>query len=432
MVSVSNFVSDNCNAFTCTTQAFLPNTALIPLLQTDDATSSRRELLVREGEQVAEGQIIAHYGDAYIHASIPGIVQKLVRCQYPNGKQGAAISIALAGVFSYTGKRQKKNDWTSHSPALLCQQLAQMGVVNTFVGCKSLSRQLSTLHPKSARLLVLRLFDDDPSRIVERFLAKHETEKIAEGVAIIAQAMDASGIVIVYGKKNTVTLPIERFTAISVASVTADTNKYPAGFEKDIAHLIKKQCKQDLYQQISARDIYIDAETAICAYEAVALSKPMMERYVHITGDSLHAAAVLRVKIGTSMQELADLCGGFCKPPARIIINGLVTGNAVSSLKIPVTKQVKSVQFQTASFVEYYYEEPCNRCGNCRAVCPNHLYPDMMYSAFIHGEAATDRERLATKVANLCTRCGLCSAACPARLPLCQAIPLLKKAIHEQ
>jgi Na+-translocating ferredoxin:NAD+ oxidoreductase RnfC subunit len=104
MVSASNFISVDKNFLKRSVSAFLPEFPVIPLFE-DDVFSSDSEILVKEGDRVKEGEVIARNRNVFVHSSVPGIVQKIEQRQYSNGKQGLCAIIKLDGSFSYLGKK---------------------------------------------------------------------------------------------------------------------------------------------------------------------------------------------------------------------------------------------------------------------------------------------------------------------------------------
>ena len=424
MASVSDFVSEDKGAFSVTVNGFVPRTAYVPFNQGDSAAV----VLVNEGDHVLEGQTIAKGKDSSVQATIPGIVESISVVQFPDGRQGKAAKINLGGTFSYVGKKHGKVNWQSFDASTILLMMAEKGLVNTFEGCESLSGQIKKLHAKSARILAVRLFDDDPSRVTERFIAQIYLKEIVEGSAVIAKAMKANGVVFVYDSKMALDLSDDQKSLfpMPMTNCGVSVEKYPAGFAHDIASSVKKMGAGAPFAEIGNRDLYIDAVTALAAYNAVVLSIPLMERFVHVTGDCLNAGAIMKVKIGTTMGDLAKQCGWFKQQPAKIVVNGIVTGFSVSSLSIPVTKLVKSVAFLPAKKALRQYDEQCIGCGDCRKICPVGLYPDMLFRSFQHGRDGTELEKQYAATSLLCTNCALCNAVCPSRLPLSETAMLLK------
>ena len=59
---------------------------------------------------------------------------------------------------------------------------------------------------------------------------------------------------------------------------------------------------------------------------------------VTVTGPAIQRPSNLMVKIGTSVRELVEQCGGFSKEPSKVLIRGSMMGFAASSLDVPIGK----------------------------------------------------------------------------------------------
>jgi electron transport complex protein RnfB len=59
--------------------------------------------------------------------------------------------------------------------------------------------------------------------------------------------------------------------------------------------------------------------------------------------------------------------------------------------------------------------DPCIRCGRCREVCPEGLYPELLWWACRDGVPAAARAR---DDLDACIECGLCNQECPSRIDL--------------
>jgi Na+-translocating ferredoxin:NAD+ oxidoreductase subunit C len=427
MSSVTDFLSPENGAFTTALDGFLPREVIIPLDQDEMRTDIP---VVAPGDVVSEGQIIARSiqdpGSACIHASMPGKVVDIVPCQFPDGRQGQGVKITLAGAFSFLGRVKEKTDWKLYSAADLRIIFSEKGIVNTFSGCQPLSAQIDKAVNKK-KLLIVRLFDEDPSRTSDSFVSVQYQESVLTGAAIIATAAGSSGILFIYDKAAALSDEVISMTvpaAVPHVKITTDARRYPAGFSRQILSTILKECTQLPFSEAGIHDLFIDAPTALSVYKAVVFGIPVVSRFVHITGDCLRAAAVMDVRIGTTLRDLVEQCGGFKKNPEKIIINGLISGTAVSSLDIPVSKQVKSVTFLPVKDVPDQRFLTCVRCGQCRRICPAGLHPDVLYRTFSQHQDAEENPYAATAL--LCSGCALCNSVCPARLPLCQTIARYK------
>jgi Predicted NADH:ubiquinone oxidoreductase, subunit RnfC len=409
--------------------AFLPRIVTVPLAQ---ESGFRCCSLVKKGDVVREGQVIGAPAEgelsespARIHSPVPGVVEDIVLCTSPDGRQGEAVRIKLEGSFTYLGRKKLAVDWTILPSATIVQQLSDRGVVNTFNTPEpvSLALEIEAVKHKKTRILVVRMYDDDPTRVTDSLLSSMFLSEIYTGALITARAMDAAGIVFISDSKFPV--PETRETeAIPVKFVKINIIEYPAGFQKEMRKVVRKTLREYPFTEIDVDDLYTDASTM---YEVCGVIKdgiPVIDRYVYVSGECTPASGLLKVRIGTSVRFLAQQCGGFTTPPAAVIVNGLIRGWSAGSLDTPVTKYVKSVAFIPASRLPDQRRTTCVRCGMCRNVCPRKLTPDVLYR---HASGGTPASEMYVRSALLCSNCGLCNSVCPSRLPVSQSVNLLKQ-----
>lgn len=396
--------------------AYIPLYAYVPLKDSEGNECVQKTAL---NTRITEGQILGR-NDAFsaaVHAPVPGVLVQYRNFVLTDGKPSEAAVIKMSGEFTYKGKKLRMNSWDETSPNDLCSIFADSGVVNTFSDPCSLSREISQSMERDGErsMLAVRLFDPDPSCRTDSFLANFKNKEVLEGAAIIGKAMEAKKIFIFHDKSFNVpeVVPYSNIVFIQVPA----SKQLMCGTRE--MNLMLKKKKFDVKITVST-----DAVTAFAAYEAVVFGKPMLERFVQISGNAIKKNVMLKTRIGTPVAKLLEQCGGYRKKPYRIIVNGLIKGTAIADTDMPVTDVLKSVTFISKVAIPEQKQTECVHCGNCHKVCPVKIHPDKLFDSYFYN---TELPEKMINTAALCTQCGLCDTGCPSRLPLYQAIKLIKE-----
>ena len=410
-----------------TENAFLPKTVVIPLVQEKDIYCRP---VIKIGEEVKEGQIIASSDVSVIHSPIPGTVKDLCSVNCPDGKIEKALIINMHGSFSYLGKKGNPQDWRSLSPASLERKLDDKGIVNVFSCTKSLpvTEQIKSFLRKKNKTIVVRLFDEDTMRITDSLMTSFYFDQITEGAKILAKITDANGIIFVLSNKEIKNRKLENDEKQKIYYLGIDTKDYTNGFKHGIINAFNKSMRKTCPLSVSRYDFFVDSYTLYDIYNAVVLDQPVLSRHINFTGNSIPASCFLNVKLGYTLKDVVKQFGGFAKNLGAVIINGKICGNSVNSLDIPITKYVKSVEFLSKNNTTDSQVYSCIKCGACRHNCPVDIAPDILYEyALKHTKIPEDFLMTAT----LCINCGLCNTVCQARIPLCQVITMIKNKLDE-
>jgi electron transport complex protein RnfC len=157
--------------------------------------------------------------------------------------------------------------------------------------------------------------------------------------------------------------------------------------------------------------INFNVSTMVGLYKAIRYNMPVIKRDITITGDAIKFPRNFRVRVGTSVKELIDLCGGYKNPDKEkvFILGGPMMGASLPSDDCIITKTVTSVIVLDKTD---YKEEPCVRCGSCVLSCPVHLEPVQIMNAV----KTKDKERIKALNPLRCIECGLCTYSCTSKI----------------
>lgn len=413
------------------TTAFLPRKVLIPLKQESEVLCSP---LVKKGDKVQEGQVIAESAQgteaAKIHSSIPGLVLGIKNCAEPDGRNGCAVEIQLNGQFSHIGKSARALDWLSWGASSITNKISALGIVNTFSmrNGRSLSTDIQTFLDSQGSIVFARLFDEDPTCQTDRVMANSNFEKIQKGIEIIKRVLNPEEIVFAIAKNSSLQAKLTALKSeiedTKITVIQFDTRAYPIGTKENIAGRYKKLARSQVHEREIARNsLFVDATTLAVLSDALIYNIPVERVYIHVFGDCLKSSAVLKACVGASIGSLAEQLGLETKKIGKIIVNGHLNGFSVPSLDTPITKWVKSVSFITKTDLADYSSAFCMGCGKCSAACPSKIYPNVLYGYLIKSiKIPQDFIRASL----LCIECGVCNSACPTKLPLAEIVKILK------
>lgn len=397
---------------------FIPKTVYVSLNQN---MNTCEESLVKTGDKVEEGQEIAKG----IYSPIPGIVDGFEMQVMPDGKISKVVKIKLGGKFSFLGKKKTPCDYKLFSSSSLIRHIESYGVLNTFFTAKPvlLSKQLEEVSKHKHRILVVRFIDDDPSRLIDSVLTNEYLDEIISGVQIASYCINAERVIFIVEKEFNELEKLEKSLENSFV-LKISSKAFSICNDKLLCKLIKKQFKEETLSKISKYDLFTDSSSMLELYRCVSKSMPVIDRYVLVNGNCLPATGILKVPVGTSFESIVEQFGGFIKNPSSVIVNGQITGFSTGSLKVPVTKYVKSISFYSFIKTPDQSVSLCIRCGRCRNVCPMHLSPDVILRHITGGEAAPADYM---KTVKYCIECGLCNSICPSRLPVMQKMEEYKQ-----
>lgn len=410
------------------------HSAFIPSLITifAEQNGSQSHLLVKEGDRVTEGQLIASgFSDTVpVHSPIPGTVCAVKSCTLYDGTLAESTVIRLEGSFAFEGKTAAGETdiafLQKRSPYSIVSQIKEAGIINTFDNT-SLAAALGRDTQKSP-VLGVRLFDADPSCSVDSFVTEFFTKEVFEGALLCARSLKANAVVFFYDPKSfripDAAQTDRLFSGLPYFFIKTNKERYPAGSEQVLQKLTAKHAA-DFFKNTQAHvSLFIDSNTAAAAYRCLRFSLPLLDTIVEVNGSALHESKMFKVKIGTPLRRLVEECGGCESVPSKIIVNGLIQGTAVADLDMPVTKYLKTLTLLSSDSIPDLRTTQCINCGFCRSVCPMGIQPDRIFDHRINNTVLPDEILLSV---HLCDNCALCNAACPARLPLHQTVSNYKE-----
>lgn len=202
-------------------------------------------------------------------------------------------------------------------------------------------------------------------------------------------------------------------------------NFYPAGDEQTLVYEITGKIVPEGGIPLNVGALVMNVESLLQLNEAVTEEKPVIDKYITITGAVKNPITTV-VPLGITVREALELAGGPMMEDYAVINGGPMMGKIVSPdsfvtkttkgfIVLPADHQVIESKNRPASRSLRDAAIACMQCSLCTEVCPRHrlgheLEPHKLMRMAAYG--STLDETVGPTNAFLCVDCGLCQYAC--------------------
>ncbi|MBU1669784.1 MAG: electron transport complex subunit RsxC [Actinobacteria bacterium] len=402
-----------------------PEQVIIPLSQHIGAPC---EPVVEIGDEVLVGQKIgdsAEYVSAPVHSSVSGEVTGIKKYPHPGGHDMLAIQITSDHLDRPSPDLQPVAEPLELAPGEIRVRVREGGIVGMGGAGFPTHVKLDTPADKSIEVMIVNGAECEPYLTGDYRVMLENSEQVLMGAKIAQRALGADRIVVGVEHVFPDVIRVMREAGgpfgIEVVSLPC---RYPQGAEKS---LIKSIAGREVPTGGLPRDVgasVSNVQTCYAVYDLFYNGRPLTDRVLTVAGDGIAGTANLRVKIGTTVSDVIDYCGGMVGEPGKVILGGPMMGVAQYTTGVPVIKTTSGIIVLRADTM--LVEEPghftCIRCGRCVKRCPMNLMPYQMASyADIGDWDALERFDLEE-----CMECGCCAYICPTKNPLVQLIKVGK------
>lgn len=411
-------------------QAKLPTRVIIPMIQ---HTGAPCEPVVKVADNVKKGQLIGN-ADQFItspvHASISGVVKDIKELAHTTVNKSISIVIESDGKDEWIDSVKSRDDIASLKKEEIVDIIKGSGIVG--LGGAAFPTHIKLKPPKKIEDVILNGAECEPYLTCDHRLMIERSADIIKGLLLIMKTLNAKrAFIAIEANKPKAIMAIKRtletFKDNNFGGKEIDLKilptRYPQGSEKQLIETVLKKKVPPKGLPLDVGCVVHNVGTAIAIFEALYYGKPLIERCVTLSGDCLQEPLNFNVRIGTSIKDLINECGGLKKDISKVIVGGPMMGIAQCGLDVPLIKGTTGILFLSKEKAAVFDEKTCIKCGRCVNVCPMSLLP-LVYAKFVKKEKW---EELKNYNIDDCMECGSCSYVCPSRIPLIQYVKVGKR-----
>ena len=382
-----------------------------------NARCKTAEVYVKPGDKVKIGTIIGKRNGGFfeqnMHSTVSGTVLGTVENDFKDEYEtGVNVERTDEEVNSFT-----RED--------IIECVKQNSVIG--LGGSTFPSYVKLESCKEVDTLIINGVECEPYLTTDHRILLEYPNKVMEGIGYLLKATGAKKAYLCFKKKyddlfQVLTAVRKRHMDLPI-EIKKVENFYPQGWEVALIKTVTGKTIPHGELPSNHGVIVFNASTALGIYRAVRLNMPVIERNFTLTGDGINYPSNIRMRIGTPLQDLLEICGGYVDDKDKVIIMGgpmmgacLLRDDAVCSMSC-----TSAIILQAKE----YKEEPCIRCASCVYSCPCGLQPVLIMKAY----KTKDVDALKKLNVKTCIECGMCGYTCTSKINLTEYMRQAKRLV---
>ncbi len=381
--------------------------------------------IVEPGDLVKKGQVLSEplgFVSAPVFAPTSGTVKEIGSCTHPvTGMSAPCIVIEADGNDEWAEGLPLNRDPERMSKEDLLAAIKDAGIVGMGGATFPTHVKLSPPKDKVIDKFIINGAECEPYLTPDYRMMLEEPGKIFAGIKIVMKILGLDEAILAVEANKPDAIKHLRKQAPDCIKVEYVKVKYPQGAEKQLIYACTGREVPCGALPMDVGCVVQNVGTCAAIYDACARAIPLFERVTAITGRGIAEPKNLRLRVGTSLEEVIEYCGGLVNP-GKIIAGGPMMGLAQITTDIPIMKGTSGITILQEGEVVKAKEGSCISCGRCVDACPMGLNPSLLSK---YGEKNMHAEAMDTGLLD-CFECGCCTYVCPSYRPIVHYVKHLK------
>lgn len=379
--------------------------------------------VVKAGDHVKVGQLIGEAGQglsAPVYSGVSGTVKKIDEMISFAGSTMQTVLIECDGL---QAPDESVVPYKVNSREEFLCALSKSGIVGLGgAGFPTLVKLGA--EPSRIDTLVINGAECEPYITSDTRTMLDRAREVAEGIGLICRFLNIKNTVIGIEKNKPECIASMREATRGMAGVSVKPlpSVYPQGGEKVLVYHTLGRVIKEGQLPLDCGVIVMNCTTVATVASFINTGMPLVEKCITVDGSAVAQPKNVIAPIGTPILDIIEYCGGFARPPRKVLYGGPMMGMALTDLKTPILKQTNAVLVLGEKEATPPEVTPCIKCGRCMDHCPFKLSPPDISKAY----KANDGAMLEKLKVNLCMECGCCSYVCPAKRNLVQRNKMAK------
>ncbi len=400
-----------------------PETVVIPLSQHSGAPANPA---VQPGDKVKVGQVIgeqAGFISAPVHSSVSGTVVAIEERVHPATRGGLSVVIKSDGKNEIHESVKPNKPLEELTPEEIVDIVKNAGIVG--MGGAGFPTYVKLKPGKPIDAVLLNGCECEPMLTADHKLLLAYADEVIYGLKAVMKAVDApKGIIVIEDNKpDAVELLKSKVEGAADLEVVVARTKYPQGAEKMLIKRVMGRMVPSGGLPADVGAVVCNVSTVKAISDAIQTGMPLIERVVTVTGERIKNPGNFIIKVGTSVQEVVDYCGGITAEDVTVKMGGPMMGIPLPELSVTVIKGTNGI---IAYDTDHTEAVSCIKCGRCADVCPMELSP-LYFAKFADEE---NWQGMKDKNVMDCIECRSCEYICSSKIPLVTKIKAGKAAVR--
>ena len=390
---------------------------------------------VEKGDTVFVGTILGDsdaFVSAPVHSSVSGTVKDIVTITLPNGVVSEAVVVESDG--QYTPEPSIKPPVVDTKADLL-KAVRASGLVGLGGAGFPAHVKLNVPDDKEIDTLLINCAECEPYITADHREVLENSWNVFSGIHAVKEILGVKRVIIGVEKNKPDAIELLKKMAENkdadpdgIVKVLALKSSYPQGAEKVLIKACTGRAVPPGKLPSDVGCVVMNVASIAFVAEYMKTGMPLVKKRLTIDGSAIKNPQNVIVPIGTPVNKLIELCGGYKEECGKLLMGGPMMGISLFEDTAPVLKQNNAILAFNKKEASTAKGGSCIRCGKCVDACPMGLVPTRIAMAAKKNQVDVLKEYNTMT----CMECGCCTVTCPAQRYIVQSIRLGKAILREE